>query len=459
MTHYDIVLVAGTRPEIIKLAPVMSAMDELGLRYALVWSGQHYDYELSEVFFQQLGVPRPVANLGVGSGSHAEQTSKIMHRLEGLLKDMRPSVVAALGDTNTVLAAALTSAKMLIPFAHIEAGLRSWDRTMPEEINRVVADSVAELLLAPTKLAAINLLHEGRPVNKIRITGNTIVDVVLKYKNVAKARAGELLEQLGIEPEGYLLLTVHRAENTDDPNRLASIISAIKKLSRDYRVIFPAHPRTVKRMQEYSILEAVKDAENIIMTPPVGYFEFLGLLINSLLVLTDSGGVQEEAFTLGIPTVTLRYNTERPETVLFGGNVLAGPEEKKIIELAHRMITQRDDIRKRASSLPNPLGDGWAGRRIASEIKKAIEGDELRIRWVDTRDDPFVTYAIIGRWRLGEALSATNAEVTAMYDEQGVATSDMESCASAVIRAPISRLREFLRGIVNHGEDSPNTQQ
>jgi len=424
-----VMIVAGTRPEAIKLAPVIEWMSRLGLSYVFVWSGQHYDYEMSRVFFEQLGIPEPDEDLDVRSGSHAEQTARIMIGLEKAIDKYSPSIVVALGDTNTVVAAALTSAKKLIPFAHVEAGLRSWDRTMPEEVNRVIADSVAELHFAPTELAAINLTHEGVPLRKIYVTGNTIVDVTLKHEDLAEAEGQKLLNELGIEPLSYILATVHRQENADNPERLANIARALSELSKRYPIVFPAHPRTARRLKEHGLWDRLQ-ASGVRLLNPLGYFQFLGLLKNSLIVLTDSGGVQEEACTLRIPTLTLRYNTERPETVLVGINRVVGVEWKKVVEEALRAVERRDEIIRRAQSVPNPLGDGRAGEKVARTLKSRLE-EGLRVESADTHEDPYIVYV---------ANSAHSAgDLIAMYDETGFPTLDPSKAKLFVSRLPRSK--------------------
>jgi len=429
-------VVAGTRPEVIKLAPVLEWMERLGLDYVFVWSGQHYDYEMSRVFFEQLGLREPHVDLDVRSGSHAEQTARIMVGLEKVIDSYRPSVVAALGDTNTVVAAALTAAKKFVPFAHIEAGLRSWDRAMPEEVNRIVADALAELHFAPTELAAVNLMHEGVPLRKIYITGNTIVDVVHKYLEKARAEGERLLSELGLEERGFILATVHRQENTDNPERLGNIVKALVELSKRYTIVFPVHPRTVKRLAEFGLLDELRSG-NVRLLQPLGYFQFLGLLSKSLIVLTDSGGVQEEACTLRVPTLTLRYNTERPETVLLGINKVVGVEWRRVVEEALRVTEMRDEIVKSVEGKPNPLGDGRAGERIAQILKRRLE-EGISVESADTRSDAYIIY------RLTSADHASNndlpGDVVAMYDGRGLPVTDRSRARMLVVRGPLRRV-------------------
>jgi UDP-N-acetylglucosamine 2-epimerase (non-hydrolysing) len=420
-------IVAGTRPEVIKLAPVIWSLEKLGVNYIFVWSGQHYDYELSWVFFEQLGLPKPHVNLNVGSSSHSEQTAKVMVGVEGVIRDLKPSVVVALGDTNTTLGATLASAKTLTPFAHVEAGLRSWDRTMPEEVNRVVADALAELNFAPTWLAAVNLMHSGVPLRKIYVTGNTIVDVVYRYKGLTTEWGEKLLMKYGLESNNYALVTVHRQENTDNQWRLENIVKALIELSKYIPVVFPAHPRTTRRLEAIGLLESLK--KHVKLLNPLGYFEFLGLLSKSAIVLTDSGGVQEEACILGIPTLTLRYNTERPETVLIGTNVVVGVEPEKVVPVALDMIERRSEIAKK-KGCGNLIGDGTAGEKI-SEILKEFKDATIETR--DTREDPYIMHVLTDTSEIAKKLSV-KGEIIAMYDEHGFPTIDINSARKIVIR-------------------------
>jgi UDP-N-acetylglucosamine 2-epimerase (non-hydrolysing) len=384
-----LLIVAGTRPEVIKLAPLLKWLERLDLEYVFVWSGQHYDYELSRIFFEQLKVPEPHENLDVRSGTHADQTAKVMVGLEKLTKKYSPSVLVAEGDTNTVVASSLTALKCTVPFAHVEAGLRSWNMCMPEEINRRIADVIATLHFAPTELAAMNLLFEGVSSKCVHVTGNTIVDVVSEYESLAKKRSEELLSELGLEKNCYFLVTVHRAENTDNICRLTNIVMAIDELSKHYDILFPIHPRTEKKLIELGLLPHL---QRVKMVKPMGYLEFLGVLSHAKVVLTDSGGIQEEAFTLKIPTVVLRYNTERPETTLFHINVLAGTDKERIVELSLMQAERTQEVRQ--LSFKNPLGDGFAGRRISQILKEAVESG-LCVEEPDLRETPVVEYRLI----------------------------------------------------------------
>jgi UDP-N-acetylglucosamine 2-epimerase (non-hydrolysing) len=349
-----VAIVLGTRPEIIKMSPIIRGLEEGGMEYFILHTGQHYSYNLDQIFFEQLKLPQPKYNLRVGSGTHAEETGKMMIGIERVLLDEKPDIVLVEGDTNTVLAGALASVKVGVTLGHVEAGLRSFDRSMPEEINRIVADHVSDLLFAPTEIAKRNLLREGIPEEKIHVTGNTIVDAV--YQNLKLAET----VNIPFADDDYFLVTVHRQENTDNPMRLRNIIEGLK-LVREYfnmPIIYPIHPRTLKRIKEYDV-----DVEGLNLIEPLDYLSFLKLESKAKLIFTDSGGVQEEACILRVPCVTLRYNTERPETLEVGANVLAGTEPKEILEKAKLMIDAKRDWE-------NPFGDGKAANRIINIISK-----------------------------------------------------------------------------------------
>ena len=347
----NIAIILGTRPEIIKMSPIIRALERENSDFFILHTGQHYSYNMDQVFFEQLKLPQPKYNLKVGSGTHAEETGKMMIGIERVLMEERPDIVLVEGDTNTVVAGALASVKIGIPVGHVEAGLRSFDRSMPEEINRIVADHVSEFLFAPTEIARRNLLREGIPENKIFVTGNTIVDAV--YQNLS------LAENLSLPfDDDYFLVTVHRQENVDNPARLKDIIEGLK-LVREYfdmPVIYPVHPRARKSIEEHGI-----DTNGLELIDPLDYLSFLRAESGAKLIFTDSGGVQEEACILRVPCVTLRYNTERPETIEVGANVLAGTKPGSILEKAKIMINARRDW-------INPFGDGKAGIRIVNLI-------------------------------------------------------------------------------------------
>jgi UDP-N-acetylglucosamine 2-epimerase (non-hydrolysing) len=348
------VVVLGTRPEIIKMAPVINELARRGADFFVLHTGQHYSYSLDRVFFEQLRLPGPRYNLEAGSGSHAEETARMLTGIEGVLVKERPDVVLVEGDTNSVLAGALTATKLGVPVGHVEAGLRSYDRSMPEEINRILTDHIADLLFAPTAGARDILLGEGIPAGRILITGNTIVDAVRENLALAKER-GNVLAELKLSPKEFCLVTLHRQENVDDDARLASILRGLEDVADAIGapVLYPVHPRARKRMAALGL------APRLTMIEPVDYFGFLQLESGARLILTDSGGVQEEACVLGVPCVTLRDNTERPETVAAGANVLAGAAPEKIVDGARRML-------EKSGGWENPFGDGRAASRIVA---------------------------------------------------------------------------------------------
>ena len=348
-----IAIVLGTRPELIKMSPVIRECEERRLDYFILHTGQHYSYEMDRVFFEELELPQPKYNLDVGSGTHAEQTGKIMIGVEKILMKEKPDVVLVQGDTNTTMAGALAATKLHIKVGHVEAGLRSYDRRMPEEINRVLADHISDYLFAPTEKAKQNLLKEGIDETKIFVTGNTIVDAVYQNLEIAKRKVN-VLRDLGLKPKEYFLVTAHRQENVDVKERLKGILKGLELIHEEFSmpVVFPVHPRTQKRIKEFGF-----SLDGVEVISPLGFLEFLQLEANARLVLTDSGGVQEETCILGVPCVTLRDNTERPETLEVGSNILAGTKPERILEGVRTMFN-------RENSWENPFGDGRAGKRI-----------------------------------------------------------------------------------------------
>jgi UDP-N-acetylglucosamine 2-epimerase (non-hydrolysing) len=353
-------IILGTRPEIIKMAPIIRLCEEKDIPYYLLHTGQHYSYEMDRAFFSDLELPEPGINLNVGSGTHAEQTAGIMVGVEKTLQKENTSVALVQGDTNTVLAGALAASKLRVPVGHVEAGLRSYDRGMPEEINRVVADHLSRFLFAPTEESRCNLLKEGISEDKIHVTGNTIVDAVLQNLGLAK-RKSNILQDLSLDPKQYMVVTAHRAENVDNRDRLTGIIEGMNMVAEhlDQPIIYPVHPRTQKMIKEFRLT-----TRNIKIIPPLGYLDFLALEAASSMVLTDSGGVQEEACILGVPCVTLRENTERPETLQVGSNVLVGTDPERMLRGALEM-SQRD------TGWPNPFGDGEAAEKILRIIEES----------------------------------------------------------------------------------------
>jgi UDP-N-acetylglucosamine 2-epimerase (non-hydrolysing) len=352
-----IVYVVGTRPNFVKTAPVIAALRERipAGRHTIVHTGQHYDRLMSEVFLEELGVPAPDHMLEVGSGSHAEQTARVMERLEPVLNEEQPDLVMAPGDVNSTVAATLTAAKMQIPVAHIEAGLRSFDRTMPEELNRIVTDQLSDRLFIHSPEANDNLHAEGIPAERIHLVGNTMIDTLVALE--PRFRAAGAAARLGVEPGGFVLVTLHRPALVDGP-LLAETIGQLAALAHEMPVIFPVHPRT------RAMMEAV-DSEHpgLLLCEPLGYLDFLSLLADAGAVLTDSGGIQEETTYLGIPCFTLRDNTERPITITAGTNTLLGLDPAAIATIPSA-LTQRP---AEAPTTP-PLWDGHAAERIAAII-------------------------------------------------------------------------------------------
>jgi UDP-N-acetylglucosamine 2-epimerase (non-hydrolysing) len=346
-------IVVGTRPEIIKMAPVVRACIERGTPYLLLHTGQHYSDEMDGVFFRELGLPTPHENLEVGSTSAPTQIGNMILGFEKILEREKPDVLLVEGDTNSVLAGALTAQKMKIPVGHVEAGLRSYDRNMPEEINRILTDHLSEWLFAPTEASRKILLSEQIAPSRIHVTGNTVVDELLLQKPRA-VRSG-LFEQFGVQPGRFMLATVHRAENTDVEDRLRGIFDGLSRSAKEFGmpVLAALHPRTTSRLERLGM----KVDGGVRALPPLGYLDFLGLHAEAALVLTDSGGLQEEACSLRVPCVTLRDNTERPESVEVGANRLAGADPETIVDSARAM-------KDRARDWPNPFGDGRSGLRI-----------------------------------------------------------------------------------------------
>jgi len=368
-----IAIVIGTRPEIIKMAPVIDEIQKKNIELSIIHTGQHYDHEMSQQFFQDLELPEPDHNIGVGSGTHAKMTAAMMKGLEDILEKENPDMVMVQGDTNAVLAGALVASKMHIPVGHVEAGLRSFDKTMPEEINRIVADTCTHIYYTPTEKAALNLLFEGAYPDNIIITGNTIVDACLRNLEIAKRKSS-----INFSSDKIITLTMHRAENVDNKSRLKSIIHALLELD-EFLIIFPIHPRTRKNLEKFHLYELLAKAEHIKLVKPLGYLDFLLLLSNSYAVLTDSGGLQEEAITLNIPCLTLRYNTERPETVEAGGNILVGADKKRIIDTL-KLICEDPDFRRKMVNAPNPYGDGKASEKIINATVNFYRKGKLTIK-------------------------------------------------------------------------------
>jgi UDP-N-acetylglucosamine 2-epimerase (non-hydrolysing) len=355
-----IAIVVGTRPEIIKMAPVVRACETRGIPYLLLHTGQHYSFEMDGVFFRELGLPVPHANLAVGSGTQVYQIGAIVAGMEPILERERPDILLVEGDTNTVLAAALAAQKMGIAVGHVEAGLRSYDRSMPEEINRILTDHLSDYLYAPTEHSRGILRGEGVAEARIVVTGNTVVDELLLQRE--RSHDPGRLQRFGVESRRFAVATVHRAENTEQESRLRGIFDGLARASRELGVpvLAALHPRTSKKLAALGI----PVDGGIRPLPPLGYHDFLGLHAEAAMTLTDSGGLQEEACCLRVPCVTLRDNTERPESVEVGANLLAGAEPDRILAAVRTMAARPRDW-------PNPFGDGTSGLQIVDHLTGA----------------------------------------------------------------------------------------
>ena len=363
MKKIKIVNIVGARPNFMKIAPVMREMKKiLKFEPILIHTGQHYDREMSDIFFNELGLPIPDMYLGVGSGTHAEQTAKIMIELEKKFAEIKPDLVVVVGDVNSTIAATLVAVKLNIKVAHIEAGLRSFDRTMPEEINRIVTDALSEYLFTTCKDANKNLIKEGISRNKIFFVGNVMIDTLLLLEK--KALKLEMLKKYQLQREKYALLTLHRPSNVDNLYSFKNILKALNKISKFLPVIFPVHPRTKKQIEVFK-LDRFISCSNIKLINPIGYLEFLNLMINSKFVLTDSGGIQEETTVLNIPCITLRKNTERPITVVQGTNTVVGDDQDKILKEVNKILSGK----YKKGKIPQ-YWDGKAAKRIVRIIKR-----------------------------------------------------------------------------------------
>jgi len=347
-------VIFGTRPEIIKLSPVIRALREKKLDFFIIHTNQHYDKNMDEIFLKELGLPKAKYNLNIGSGTHGNMTGRMLIEVEKIFFKEKPDLLIVQGDTNTVLAVSLAASKLGIKIAHVEAGLRSYTK-IPEETNRVLTDRISDLLFAPTEKQKKILLSEGIAKEKIFVVGNTIVDAVIQNLKIA--------EKKKTAPKKYLLITAHREENVDNKIILQNILKAIEKIQKKYslQAIYPIHPRTEKRIKEFGI----KKPKNIKFIEPVGYLDMLLLMKNAKIILTDSGGIQEEACILQVPCVTMREATERPETVEVGGNIIAGTDTEKIIKSTDLML-------KKKINWKNPFGKGNSGKLIVEMLKKSL---------------------------------------------------------------------------------------
>ena len=356
--NVDVAIVLGTRPEIIKLSPVIRECERRGISYSVIHTGQHYSDSLDSVFFEQLELPEPDYHLGVGSDTHAAQTGKMMAGIEEVVLEEEPAVVLVQGDTNSVLAGAIATSKLDTELGHVEAGLRSFDPSMPEETNRILTDHVGEYLFAPTDQSREYLLDEGVSDDRIFVTGNTIVDAVFQNREIAQ-RKSTVLERMDLTANGYALMTAHRAENVDDTDRFEDLLDGVGRAARaiDRDVIYPIHPRARSRLEEFEL--SIPDRIRVV--EPQDYLDFLTLESAASVILTDSGGVQEEACILDVPCVTLRENTERPETIEVNANRLVGTDPEKIVHKTKEAMNWM-------AYWENPFGNGTAAAQILSAL-------------------------------------------------------------------------------------------
>jgi UDP-N-acetylglucosamine 2-epimerase (non-hydrolysing) len=362
-----VIIVAGARPNFMKIAPLFAAMKRRPADFQplIVHTGQHYDATMSDAFFRDLKLPPPDMDLGVGSSSHAAQTAAIMQAFEPVVLTRKPDWVVVVGDVNSTIACALVAVKLGVKVAHVEAGLRSRDRSMPEEINRLLTDQIADLLLTPSRDADANLRAEGIPPRRIRFVGNIMIDSLLA--NLDHAKYSTIRAELGLENTDFAVLTLHRPSNVDDVRQFARIVGALKEIGARLPIIFPVHPRTRKMIEELGLSSHFERVDGLKLVEPLGYLDFLALLRDARLVLTDSGGIQEEATMLGVPCITLRENTERPITIELGTNTIAGSDPKKIVDAALRALAEQ----KPREFATIPLWDGRTADRILDAMLEA----------------------------------------------------------------------------------------
>lgn len=358
--------VVGARPNLMKIAPLMDAYaTRPGIEPLLVHTGQHYDANMSDLFFRQLGIPEPDLNLGVGSATHAVQTAAIMQAFEPVVLEQRPNAVVVVGDVNSTIACGLVAVKLGVKLVHVEAGLRSFDRGMPEEINRLLTDAISHLLFCTEASGVENLRREGTPEERVHLVGNVMIDSLVRHRE--RAASSRILEELGLEEAGYAVLTLHRPANVDDPAVLGGLLDALAVIQRDLPIVFPAHPRTQAQLEHHGFGKRLSEAPNLRIVEPIGYLDFLKLMACASFALTDSGGIQEETTILGVPCLTLRENTERPITIEMGTNQLVGRDPERILA-AYEGLAERGA----AGWQVPPLWDGRAAERIAEILQERL---------------------------------------------------------------------------------------
>jgi len=366
MKSVKILVIAGARPNFMKIAPIIHAMKASEkLEPILVHTGQHYDVQMSSMFFEELQIPLPDISLEVGSDTQARQVARIMERFEPVCEEQKPQAILVVGDVNSTMACSIVAAKMNIRVIHVEAGIRSRDHSMPEEINRIVTDSITDILLPPSRDAVENLLAEGHPAGKIHLVGNIMIDTLLNSK--AKIDQSDILEKLGIKAGCFVSLTLHRPSNVDNEENFREILAALEVIQKEIPIVFPVHPRTRKMIDELDLGNYIAGMKNLILSEPMGYFDFGKLISASRFVLTDSGGIQEETTVYGIPCITLRSNTERPVTIWEGTNELAGSDTQKIIAFARKIM----DGQWKEGRVPD-LWDGHTAERIIAVLEKEL---------------------------------------------------------------------------------------
>ena len=359
----EIICVCGARPNFMKIAPIIRAFEENGnFETLLVHTGQHYDENMSKLFFEELNIPKPDINLEVGSSSHALQTAEIMKRFEPVVLEFKPDYVLVVGDVNSTIACGLVAVKLGVKLIHVEAGLRSFDRTMPEEINRLLTDSISDLLFVTEHSGIDNLRNEGIGEEKIHFVGNVMIDTLMA--NMQKAQKSDVLNQMGLSGENFGVITLHRPSNVDDIKNLEQIIAAFEEIQKELKLIFPIHPRTRKNINGTGLGKRIEAMGNLLLIDPVGYLDFLCLMSNAYLVITDSGGIQEETTILGVPCMTLRENTERPVTITEGTNRLVHVTTDDILSSYYEISNVHNSIKH---CIPK-LWDGKAAKRIAQII-------------------------------------------------------------------------------------------